>query len=72
MAALLTTEQVAALFGVRPGTVAQWRARGIGPAFIRPVVGLKRERRGQPPILYHPDAVRAWARRHPEYLAIGA
>ena len=34
-ALLLTTEQVAALFGVVPATVVAWRRAGSGPEFVR-------------------------------------
>jgi hypothetical protein len=32
---LLTTAETAARLGIRPGTLAIWRQRGIGPAYIR-------------------------------------
>ena len=35
MRALLDTEQVAALLGLRPNTLAQWRMSGAGPRFVR-------------------------------------
>jgi excisionase family DNA binding protein len=33
--ALLDTEQVAALLGLRPNTLAQWRVSGEGPMFVK-------------------------------------
>lgn len=32
---LLTDDQVAAILGVKPHTLAVWRCKGIGPKFIR-------------------------------------
>lgn len=32
---LLTEEQVGALLHVKPGTLRNWRSKGIGPAYIK-------------------------------------
>lgn len=51
---LLTTEDVAALFGIAPATAVWWRSQRQGPAWLR----LGRGRRA--PIRYRPEAVEAY------------
>ena len=35
----LTTEDAAAILGVHPGTLVNWRAQGTGPKFLKPTGG---------------------------------
>lgn len=32
---LLTAEEAATFFGVKPNTLAKWRTAGIGPAYVK-------------------------------------
>lgn len=47
---LLDTEAAAPGCGVSPGTMENWRVRGVGPKFIK--AGRK--------VLYDPDDIEAW------------
>ena len=47
---LLTDEQVSQLSGVKPKTLANWRCKGIGPAFVK--VGAQ--------IRYRPEDLKAF------------
>lgn len=49
-ARLLTTDDLAAMVGVKPRTVERWRAAGEGPPFM--LFGRS--------IRYHPARVQAW------------
>lgn len=51
---LLTTEDVAALFGIAPATIVWWRSQRQGPPWVR----LGRGKRS--PIRYRPEAVEAY------------
>lgn len=51
---LLTTDDVAAVLGVKPATVLWWRSQKQGPAWIR--LG----RGARAPIRYRPDALKAY------------
>jgi hypothetical protein len=51
---LLTTEDVAALFGIAPATVVWWRSQKQGPTWLR----LGRGKRA--PIRYRPEVVAAY------------
>ncbi len=50
---VLTPAQAAALLNVRPATLKSWRAKGIGPAFVK---------RGARLIGYLPEALTAFLR----------
>jgi hypothetical protein len=50
---VLTPAQAAALLNVRPATLKSWRAKGIGPAFVK---------RGARLIGYMPEALTAFLR----------
>lgn len=52
-AELMTTAQAAGKIGVTMQTLANWRARGKGPRFLR---------QGGWRVLYRPADVEAWAR----------
>jgi hypothetical protein len=54
---LLTTEDVATLFGIAPATVVWWRSQKQGPTWVR----LGRGKRA--PIRYRPEAVEAYIAR---------
>jgi DNA-binding transcriptional MerR regulator len=56
---MLTTEEVAKLLRVAPGTVARWRSDGMGPPF---------QRRGLGRVVYDAEKLRAWAAS--EHIAI--
>jgi hypothetical protein len=51
---LLTTEDVAALFGIAPATIVWWRSQKQGPTWLR----LGRGKRA--PIRYRPEVVAAY------------
>nr|WP_165820279.1 helix-turn-helix domain-containing protein [Microvirga sp. KLBC 81] len=51
---LLTTEEVALVFGVAPATIQWWRSQKCGPPFVR----LGRGRRAA--IRYRPEAIQAY------------
>jgi hypothetical protein len=59
--ALLNEQEVAALLGVKPSTLASWRCRGGGPPFLRVGQG-----RTKPAVRYKKQDVVNWAdsRRH--------
>jgi predicted site-specific integrase-resolvase len=50
---MLTTEEVAKLLRVAPGTLARWRVSGKGPPF---------HRRGLGRVVYEPAELRTWAK----------
>ena len=50
-----TSEHTAKAIKKSPATLARWRQKGIGPAFIRSVPGQPRS-----PAYYIPDTVRKW------------
>lgn len=56
LAGLLDTEAAARLLGVRPRTLAEWRKRGVGPAFVR--LGRKHSR-----VLYRTEDLEAFVRQ---------
>lgn len=51
---LLTTEDVAALFGIAPATVVWWRSQKQGPTWLR--LG----RGARAPIRYRPEVIAAY------------
>lgn len=51
---LLTPAEVARLLRVTPATLANWRARGDGPEFVK--LGPSR----QAPVRYYPSVIDAW------------
>lgn len=51
---LLDTRMAAPRIGVSPGTLENWRTRGVGPKFIKTGTG----RRGK--VLYDPADIEAW------------
>lgn len=53
MGDLLDTKGAAPLIGVAPGTLENWRTRGIGPKFIKTL-----GRRGK--VLYDPADIEVW------------
>lgn len=50
---MLTTEDLAKILRVAPGTLARWRVSGKGPPF---------QRRGLGRVVYDAEQVRAWAK----------
>ncbi len=50
---MLSTEEVARLLRVAPGTLARWRSVGKGPPF---------QRRGLSYVIYDLDELRSWAK----------
>lgn len=59
MERLLTTEEVAELLGVAPGTVENWRYKQEGPRFVK--LGYKRHS----PVRYRPEDVQAFIEAQP-------
>lgn len=53
----VTTEDAAAMLGISPKTLANWRVLGRGPAYVR--VGARRS-----PVLYRVDDLEAWLDSH--------
>ena len=53
MEALLDNAAAAPLIGVSPGTLENWRVKGVGPKFIKTA-----GRRGR--VLYDPADIAAW------------
>jgi predicted DNA-binding transcriptional regulator AlpA len=51
----LTPDDLSAMLQIAVGTISNWRARKIGPEFIR-IGGVVR---------YHPEAVSAWIAAQP-------
>lgn len=50
---LLTPERVAEFLGVSVGTLAQWRARGVGPRFVHAGAGRSAVRYWRSDVLAH-------------------
>ena len=50
---MLTTEEVAKILRVAPGTLARWRVSGQGPPY---------QRRGLGRVVYNLEQIRAWAK----------
>lgn len=50
---MLTTDEVAKLLRVSPGSLVRWRTSGKGPPF---------QRRGLGRVVYDEEQLRAWAR----------
>lgn len=59
METLLTTEDVAEILGVAPGTVENWRYKQEGPRFVK--LGNKRHS----PVRYRPEDVQAFIDAQP-------
>ena len=53
---LLTAEQVAEMLHVQPSTLATWRHRGVGPAYVRVGPGDRAR------VMYRREAIDAWLR----------
>ena len=56
MEALLNTREAARILGHAPGTLENWRTRGIGPKFIKHGSGGR--------VLYDPADLREWNDAH--------
>jgi predicted site-specific integrase-resolvase len=54
---LLTNAEAAARLGIQPGTLAVWRRRGIGPAYVRRAGAIR------PRILYRESDIEAYLRK---------
>lgn len=64
MTDLLRPEEFAAMIGLSPRTIANWRSNGRGPKYLKlgpePPAG-KQDRR---PVLYERDVAERWATAH--------
>jgi hypothetical protein len=64
MTDLLRPEEFAAMIGLSPRTIANWRSNGRGPKYLKlgpePPAG-KQDRR---PVLYERDVAEHWATAH--------
>jgi len=54
---LLTTTEAAARLGIRPGTLAVWRSRRIGPSYLRRAGAFR------PRIFYRASDIEAYLRK---------